>query len=147
MQTPVVMQKARHTLGSCEASGKVVGDKIFEGESGVILSDFSKWLELEEPKYFALLVDVRKEPPQFTRNQGWRPLSSLACENQYQPKEPEPLAEFTHRDQTVPGRNARILEAALEKDIEETPKGLPLYLTHWELTSATSLPRSHPNHN
>ena len=82
MHAPVVMQKAGHTFGYCEASDKVVADDIFEGESGVVLNDFIEWPELEEPKYLALLADVGKEPPQFTRNLERRPGALLARENQ-----------------------------------------------------------------
>jgi hypothetical protein len=59
--------------------------------------------------------------------------------------ESEPLLEFTHQDQAAVGPNARTLEADLDRGIEEKLKRPVLYLTHWVLTSGTSLPRSHPH--
>jgi hypothetical protein len=82
MQTLVVMQKAGRTFGYCEASSKVVGRDIFEGESGVVLKDFIKWPELEEFKYLAMGPDVGKEPPEFTGNHVRRPRDLLTSEQE-----------------------------------------------------------------
>ena len=80
-----MMQKAGRAFGYCEASGKVVRDEIFEGESGVVLNDFIEWPELEETKYLTMHADVDdadKEPPEFARNHGRRPGVLLTHENQ-----------------------------------------------------------------
>jgi hypothetical protein len=67
MYASVVMQKAGHTFGYCEASSQVVWNDIFERESGVVLSNFIEWSQLEEPSYLTIPADVDKEPPQFNR--------------------------------------------------------------------------------
>jgi hypothetical protein len=132
MHAPIVIQKARHAFGCCEASRKVDWDDIFEGESGVVLSDFIEWRELEESEYLTMPADVEKEPPEFARSRGGRPGALVTHKEECPPKELEPLREFTLHDQAFLRRNARILEVYLEKGFEETLREQVLHLTDWD---------------
>jgi hypothetical protein len=91
MQTPVMMQKASYTFVNCEASGKVVGDNVFECESGVTVSYFIERPELQDSKYLMVFVDTHKKPPEFTGNYDRGPRQFLAHEEVYLSQEPGPL--------------------------------------------------------
>jgi hypothetical protein len=71
------MQEARRALTYSEASRKVAGNDIFEGESGVILGYFIEWPELEEFMYLAIRADACKVPHEFARNSYRRPRALL----------------------------------------------------------------------
>jgi hypothetical protein len=124
------MQKTGQAFGSSEASGKIVRNEIFESESGMVVSNFSEWIELEEPNYLAVLADVDKAPPEFTRYQDGRPRVLLTHEEEHPPKEPMTLVELTRRDHVIVRCNARTSEADRKRDIYGRLKRSSLNLTH-----------------